>query len=142
MLQKIPQSYKLLFWSLEPWAAVGSVLNCFALLAGGMVHRYQPGTCVLVAFSVNYWQTTNSSEESLFFSYAYAFSPPLGLAAQAVGPLGKGRGLQEVFLALRRSPEKSGPWVGSELANLNRGYKKGRRVTLDYGLEGRTLTYF
>lgn len=61
------QNYKQLFWILDPWAGFGSVLNCFALLkTGEAVPKYQPGTCVLVAFCVNYWQSTNGSEESCF----------------------------------------------------------------------------
>lgn len=67
----------------------------FALLAGGMVPRYQPCICVLVAFSVNYWQSTNSYEA--VFSYGCIFFSLLGLTVQPVGLLGKKRGSERLL---------------------------------------------
>lgn len=67
----------------------------FALLAGGMVPRYQPCICVLVAFSVNYWQSTNSYEA--VFSYGCILFSLLGLTVQPVGLLGKKRGSEKLL---------------------------------------------
>lgn len=139
VLQEILQSY-MLFWCLDSYAALVSVHRLFCSVSRRMVPRYQPCVCVLVAFSVNYWQSTNSYEA--VFSYACIFSSPLGLTVQPMGLLGKKRGSQEVPLAKRCFPGKLFPWVGSEQAALNRGCRRGSRVELDYSTGGRRFNLF
>lgn len=107
----------------------------FTLLAGGMVPRYQPCICVLVAFSVNYWQSTNSYE--VVFSYGCIFSSPLGLTFQPVGLLAKKRS-SERFLYQRDA------FLGSSVHGwaLNRGCRRGSRVELNCSTGGRRLNLF